>query len=93
MEKKVRVKAIVKGFVQGVGYRFFAVREARNLGVKGYVKNLPNGDVEALFECEKDRAEKFIQRLKIGPAFSKVTDIELEWDEYKDEFKGFDIRF
>ena len=48
MREKARVKVTVKGFVQGVGYRFFAVRQANNLGVKGYVKNLIDGGVEAV---------------------------------------------
>ena len=93
MREKARVKVTVKGFVQGVGYRFFAVRQANNLGVKGYVKNLLNGDVEAVAECERETIEKFIESLKRGPSFSKVVDVEIEWEDYKGEFKGFDIRF
>jgi len=93
MEEKIRVKLTVKGFVQGVGYRFFAVKQANNLGVKGYVKNLITGDVEAVAEGKKETIEKFIENLKRGPSFSKVENIEIDWENYEGEFKGFDIRF
>ncbi len=85
MREKARVKVTVKGFVQGVGYRFF--------GVRGYVKNLINGGVEAVAEGERETIEKFIESLKRGPSFSKVVDVEIEWEDYKGEFKEFDIRF
>ncbi|OGL45562.1 MAG: acylphosphatase, partial [Candidatus Schekmanbacteria bacterium RBG_16_38_11] len=61
--------------------------------VKGYVKNLINGGVEAIAEGERETIEKFIESLKRGPSFSKVVDVEIEWEDYKGEFKGFDIRF
>ncbi|OGL41409.1 MAG: acylphosphatase [Candidatus Schekmanbacteria bacterium RIFCSPHIGHO2_02_FULL_38_11] len=93
MNDKVRIKAVVKGFVQGVGYRYFTVREAANLGLNGHVKNLYDGNVETVAEGEKKEIEKFILRLKKGPSLSKVTDVEVVWEDYRGEYKGFDIKF
>lgn len=93
MKEKVRVKATVRGFVQGIGYRYFTVREANNLGLKGYVRNLHDGNVEAVAEGEKDKIDDFILRLKKGPSFSNVSDVDVVWDFYRGEFKNFDIRF
>ena len=93
MKEKVRVKVTVKGFVQGVGYRYFAVREANNIGLRGYVRNLHNGNVEAVAEGEKDEIDNFIMRLQKGPSFSNVSEVEVEWEDYKGEFNKFDIRF
>ncbi|OGL44256.1 MAG: acylphosphatase [Candidatus Schekmanbacteria bacterium RBG_16_38_10] len=93
MNGNVRVRAIVKGIVQGVGYRYFAVREAVKLGLNGYVKNLYDGNVETVAEGEREEIDKFILRLKKGPSLSRVTAIEVTWENCKGEYKGFDIIF
>ena len=93
MNGNVRVRAIVKGIVQGVGYRYFAVREAVKLGLNGYVKNLYDGNVETVAEGKREEIDKFIIRLKKGPSLSRVTAIEVIWENYKGEYKGFDVIF
>ena len=56
-----RVKIKIFGVVQGVGFRYFTFRNAKNLGLKGYVKNLEDGSVEALFEGENEKIKKMLE--------------------------------
>ncbi len=70
------VRLVVKGRVQGVGFRWFANQKARSLGVKGYVRNLPNGDVETVAEGKKEAVDAYIQAIKEGPSFAHVSDTE-----------------
>lgn len=89
-----RARITVKGKVQGVFYRAFTQRSALNLGLKGWVRNLPNGDVEILCEGDKERIEDLIKKLWEGPPLSNVKDVVVEWDEYeyKSEFRDFTIK-
>lgn len=89
----IRLNAIVKGYVQGVGYRFFAVRKAKEYGLKGWVKNLKDGNVQVVAEGERSILEEFIKDLKIGPYSANVTDMDIKWEKYTGEFKDFDVRF
>lgn len=66
----------VNGRVQGVGYRYFALREAEALGIAGFARNLPDGRVEVLAEGAQDALAQFEKRLRDGPAFAHVTDVE-----------------
>jgi len=70
-----RVKMIVCGRVQGVGYRYFVQEKAREFGIKGYVRNLPEGDVEIDAEGDRNDLEIFISTCKEGPNFSNVRDL------------------
>lgn len=71
-------RAVVTGRVQGVGYRFFAERIARELGIAGWVRNLPDGSVEALLEGEEDALARFLERLRRGPLASRVDSLVVE---------------
>jgi len=90
---KVRAHVIVSGRVQGVYFRGNTKNEAKKYGVNGWVRNLPDGRVEALFEGEKEAVDKAIEFVKHGPSYAKVTDLELEWQDYNGEFKDFQIRY
>ncbi|MGL4533974.1 MAG: acylphosphatase [Fusobacteriaceae bacterium] len=81
-------KYVVKGRVQGVGYRYFVNYTAEKLGIKGTVKNLENGDVEVLAQGDELMIKDFESYLKIGPKFSKVSKIEKNEFE-KNEFSDF----
>ena len=83
-------RAIVRGRVQGVGFRFFAERAARELGVRGWVRNRPDGSVEALAEGEDEALETFIERLKRGPLSSRVDRVEVA-EEPPQGFSRFEI--
>jgi len=90
---KVRAHVIVSGRVQGVYFRGNTKNEAKKYDVNGWVRNLPDGRVEALFEGEKEAVDKAIEFVKHGPSYAKVTDLELEWQDYNGEFKDFQIRY
>lgn len=81
---------IVLGRVQGVGYRNFVMREARALGLRGWVRNLKDGSVEALALAGQSVLRDFENRLREGPLFSKVKDIRAqdlqEYTELPDDF-------
>lgn len=64
------------GRVQGVGYRFFVLREAEALGITGFARNLPDGRVEVVAEGPEEALVRFEERLRRGPAFATVTSIE-----------------
>lgn len=86
--------AKVYGRVQGVFFRYFVKNVARNLGLKGYVRNLPRGDaVEVQSEGDKQQLEKLIEQLKIGPPGAWVNRVEIDWSGYSREFTDFSIRY
>jgi acylphosphatase len=91
-----RVRLLVEGRVQGVGYRFFAARAARELGLRGWVRNLPDGRVEAEATGEPPALEAFAARLREGPSHGKVDAVErhdLDAGEgVGEEERGFEIR-
>ena len=87
------IRAIVKGRVQGVGYRFFTRRTALELGIKGYVRNLPDGTVEVVAQGSREQIEKFIDKLREGPPLAIVEDIELEELPEGESFDDFEIRY
>ncbi|HER63049.1 MAG TPA: acylphosphatase [Desulfobacteraceae bacterium] len=88
-----RVHAIVHGRVQGVFFRDYTQRKARELGLKGWVRNLPDRTVEAVFEGEADRVAAMIEWLHRGSPQSDVTEVDIQEEEPRDEPEGFDIRY
>lgn len=82
---------IIKGRVQGVGYRYFVQDLAIGLNLKGWVRNLSNGDVEALFEGQKVDIEKAIEQCRQGPPLSRVIDIQVNWSDKEEGFTDFRI--
>jgi acylphosphatase len=93
MNQKVRVHIFVSGKVQGVYFRENACQKAEELGVFGWVRNLTDGRVEAVFEGEKEKVEKMIGWTKQGPSSAEVDDLDIEREEYKGEFENFEIRY
>jgi acylphosphatase len=65
-------RAVVSGRVQGVGFRYFAHRAAREAGISGWIRNLPDGRVETLAEGEEDAVRRYLDRLRVGPVASRV---------------------
>jgi len=86
-----RTHIFVSGKVQGVFFRYNTQRQARKLGLVGWVWNLPDGRVEAVFEGEKARIEKIIEWIKQSPGFSRVEKVEVKWETPTNEFKDFRI--
>jgi len=93
MNEKVRVHLIVSGRVQGVFFRAEAQEKAKELGVFGWVKNLSEGRVEAVFEGERDKVEQMVKWAKSGPPGAIVNDLNVVWEEYQAEFSNFEIRY
>lgn len=90
---KVRAHVFVSGMVQGVFFRSEAQYEANRRKVTGWVRNLRDGRVEAVFEGEKDNVEKLIEFCREGPPGARVTKVEVWWEEYTGEFNNFRIRY
>lgn len=84
-----RVKLIVSGRVQGVGFRYFCYKQAIKLNVKGYAKNLLNGKVEIIAEGQKKDLQNFIDMIEKGPSLSRVEKIDKIWENYIGEYKDF----
>ncbi|MEK9136354.1 MAG: acylphosphatase [Bacteroidota bacterium] len=72
---------VVEGLVQGVGFRWFVARHAETLGLKGYVGNLYNGNVEIEVVGERGLIEEFIKEVKVGPRSAHVSNLKLDWLE------------
>ncbi len=90
MQKKLHL--IIKGCVQGVWFRHNTKNKAIELDLKGYVKNLPDGNVEAVAEGPEEKLKLFLEWCSQGPKLSKVEDVEFEWEEFNNEFDDFSIR-
>jgi len=90
---KIRAHVLVSGRVQGVFFRSETQDEAVRHGLTGWVRNLPDGRVEAVFEGEKDRVDELIEFCRRGPPGARVTRVEVTWSDYTGEFKSFSIRY
>jgi acylphosphatase len=93
MAEKIRVHVFISGRVQRVFFRIKTKKKADSLGIFGWVKNLKDGRVEAVFEGEKNKVEKIIKWTQHGPLFAKVKNFVLEPEEQKGEFSNFEIRY
>ncbi len=90
---KARAHVFITGRVTGVFFRYYTQQLARKLGVNGWVRNLRDGRVEAVFEGGREEVEKMVKFCHDGPPGARVTDVEVKWEEYKSEFSGFEIRY
>jgi acylphosphatase len=86
-----RLRAIVRGRVQGVGYRYFVQMAAIGLHLDGRVANLPDGSVEVVAEGSRDALEQFISALWQGPRSARVEAVEEHWSEPTGEFGEFAV--
>ena len=85
----MRASITVRGVVQGVGYRFFVLKQARLYNVNGFVRNMPDGTVQVVAEGTKGVLNEFIEQLRIGPVSAHVTGMEVEWSEEENRISGF----
>jgi acylphosphatase len=90
---KIKAHIKVQGMVQGVGYRAFTLDTARSLGLTGWVRNLLDGSVEAVFEGEEEQAQSAINACRTGPPRARVEHIGIDINTCCDEFSSFDIRY
>jgi acylphosphatase len=87
-----RIRLTIRGIVQGVGYRMYAQRIARPLGVSGYVRNSSDGSVELVAEGEGRLLDRLIAWARTGPTGASVESVEVERTDATGEFSGFDVR-
>ena len=90
-EKRAEITA--NGLVQGVGFRYFVIKNAENLELKGYTKNLFSGEVLTVVEGSRAKIEELFKRIKVGPSHASVKNCRIEWGESKNEFTHFEIRY
>ena len=91
VSKEQRLTATVSGWVQGVGYRAFARREALRLGLRGYARNLPDGSVEVLAEGSDEALRRLLIALRTGPIGSRVERVDESFDPASGGLSGFGI--
>ena len=91
LEDNLTVNMKITGKVQGVGFRYFVLRQAQELSINGWVSNKSNGDVEALAQGAKEGLDHFITKVEQGPAFSRVEDVSLNWVNEAEQYFGFEI--
>ena len=92
MIDKARAEFIVKGMVQGVGFRYFVWRHANDLWLKGYVRNNYDGSVQVIVEGSRDSIDGLRDLLKKGPSRSWVESCTASYSDFSGEFINFDIR-
>jgi acylphosphatase len=90
---KVRAHVFISGMVQGIFFRSETRNEAKKLGVKGWVRNLSDGRVEAVFEGEEENVKKLIEFCRRGPLGARVTGVDIIWESYTGEFRSFEVRY
>ena len=91
MSQLIRAHIFVRGWVQGVFFRKNTCQKAKEIGITGWVRNLDDGRVEAIFEGEKEKVEEMLGWAKKGSFLAKVDGLEIDWQEFKSEFTSFEI--
>ena len=90
---KSRAHLIIKGYVQSVGFRWFVRDIALSLRLTGWVRNLPDRSVEAVFEGERETIEAAIEQCARGPSSAVVSGIDAGWDELPEDLAEFNIKY
>jgi len=93
MIPQARLNAVVRGYVQGVNFRYYATRTARRLGLNGWIANRPDGAVETTAEGSRSDLDLFIEFLHQGSPSASVQSVDAEWVTPTGEFTGFRVRY
>lgn len=93
MAQAKQVHLLVTGRVQGVSFRYYTAQTGRELGLTGWVRNLPDGRVEAVACGEKELLERFVDYCRQGPPLARVDDLDFNWSDAVEDFSGFSIRY
>ena len=93
MKKQVRAHVIISGRVQGVFFRVETQRAAERFGISGWVRNRPDGTVEAVFEGGQAAVDAVLEWCREGPNMAVVENVDLNWQDYTGEFKRFEITY
>ena len=93
VNRKMQLFVLISGKVQGVGFRDFTQMNAKQLGINGYAKNLPNGKVEVVAEGNKSQLDALVALLKKGPRYARVDSLDVDERSFTGEYKTFGIRY
>ena len=89
---KASAHVYVSGIVQGVFFRSNTRRQALIRGLNGWVRNLPDGRVEAVFEGEEEAVKNMVEWCRGGPPYAAVDDMEVHWEPYREKYEQFEVR-
>jgi len=89
---RVRAHVLVRGLVQGVNFRWYTTERARQLGLGGWVRNIPDGRVEAVLEGAEPTVKEMVEWLGQGPRHARVAGVDVEWEDPEGLFE-FDFEF
>ncbi|MCE2414570.1 acylphosphatase [Candidatus Poribacteria bacterium] len=89
----MQLYVLITGRVQGVGFRNFTQLNAKQLGINGYAKNLPNGKVEVVAEGDKSQLDALIALLKEGPRYARVDALEIDERPFTGDYETFGVRY
>ncbi len=92
MPDRVRFQARIHGYVQGVSFRYYTLRQAQMLELGGYVRNCEDGSVEVVAEGPREAAERLLSWLHSGPPSAEVQRVEVEWQQARGKFVRFEVR-
>lgn len=93
MEDNVRARLLIAGRVQGVAFRWETQRAARRCQVTGWVRNLPDGQVEAVIEGPRTRVTDLIDWCRSGPPAARVDSLDIHWEDYSGDCASFEITY
>ncbi len=92
-ERDVRLRAIVRGCVQGVGFRYFVLDRVSGTGLRGWVRNRADGNVECVAEGPRPRLERLLQDLRKGPRSARVGEVEVDWGPARGDLPEFRVTY
>jgi acylphosphatase len=90
---KARAHVFIEGMVQGVFFRSYTQDQAERSNVTGWVRNLRNGRVEAVFEGEEEDVQAVVDLCRKGPPGAHVSNMKVDWQEHRGEFESFEIKY
>ena len=90
--KLARLHARVHGLVQGVNFRWYTHRRASDLGLRGFVRNLPDGSVEVVAEGQRGSLDTLLDFIQVGPSAAEVESVDTQWGQPTGEFSRFEVR-
>jgi len=93
MASNVRARLLISGRVQGVAFRWETLQAAERCGVSGWVRNLPDGRVEAVAEGPRQQVTDLIDWCRKGPPVARVDSLDIQWEDFSGEFREFKITY
>jgi acylphosphatase len=93
MANLARAQVVISGRVQGVFFRAKTRDQAQARGLTGWVRNLPDGRVAAVFEGDREKIDSMLDWCRKGPSYAAVDEVQTDWQPYQGEFQDFSVRY